>query len=60
MIRAAVKLFRRHGYDGVGLTEILTEAKAPKGSFYHHFPKGKEELGAAAVASRRCRVPAGG
>jgi TetR/AcrR family transcriptional regulator, lmrAB and yxaGH operons repressor len=49
LIRAAMKLFRQRGYDGVGLTEILTEADAPKGSFYHHFPGGKEQLGAAAV-----------
>jgi TetR/AcrR family transcriptional regulator, lmrAB and yxaGH operons repressor len=49
LIRAAMKLFRQRGYDGVGLTEILTEADAPKGSFYHHFPEGKEQLGAAAV-----------
>jgi TetR/AcrR family transcriptional regulator, lmrAB and yxaGH operons repressor len=44
-----MKLFRQRGYDGVGLTEILAEADAPKGSFYHHFPGGKEQLGAAAV-----------
>jgi TetR/AcrR family transcriptional regulator, lmrAB and yxaGH operons repressor len=49
LIRAAMKLFRQRGYDGVGLTEILTEADAPKGSFYHHFPGGKEQLGAAVV-----------
>jgi TetR/AcrR family transcriptional regulator, lmrAB and yxaGH operons repressor len=51
LIRAATKLFRLRGYDGVGLTEILNEADAPKGSFYHHFPEGKEQLGAAAVSS---------
>jgi len=51
LIRAAVKLFRRRGYDGVGLTEILAEAKTPKGSFYHHFPDGKEQLGAEALAA---------
>jgi TetR/AcrR family transcriptional regulator, lmrAB and yxaGH operons repressor len=51
LINAAAKLFRQRGYDGVGLTEILKVAGAPKGSFYHHFPDGKEQLGAAAVAS---------
>jgi TetR/AcrR family transcriptional regulator, lmrAB and yxaGH operons repressor len=50
LIRTAARLFRQRGYDGVGLTEILTEAGAPKGSFYHHFPDGKEQLGAAAVS----------
>jgi TetR/AcrR family transcriptional repressor of lmrAB and yxaGH operons len=43
-IETAARLFRRRGYDGVGLTEIIAEADAPKGSFYHHFPGGKEEL----------------
>ena len=54
MIGAAVKLFRSKGYHGVGLTELLTVSEAPKGSFYHHFPQGKEELGEAAIdLSRR-------
>jgi TetR/AcrR family transcriptional regulator, lmrAB and yxaGH operons repressor len=50
LINSAVKLFRRHGYDGVGLTEILADADAPKGSFYHHFPQGKEQLAGVAVS----------
>jgi TetR/AcrR family transcriptional repressor of nem operon len=25
------------GFSAVGLNEILTEAKVPKGSFYHYF-----------------------
>jgi TetR/AcrR family transcriptional regulator, lmrAB and yxaGH operons repressor len=49
LIRAAVTLFRQRGYDGVGLTEILKAADAPKGSFYHHFPGGKEQLAVVAV-----------
>jgi TetR/AcrR family transcriptional repressor of lmrAB and yxaGH operons len=49
LIRAAVTLFRQRGYDGAGLTEILDAADAPKGSFYHHFPGGKEQLAVVAV-----------
>ncbi len=49
LIRVASALFRQRGYDGVGLTEILEASKAPKGSFYYHFPGGKEELGEAAI-----------
>jgi len=49
LIRTAANLFRSRGYHGVGLSELLTEANAPKGSLYHHFPKGKEELSAAAI-----------
>jgi TetR/AcrR family transcriptional regulator, lmrAB and yxaGH operons repressor len=43
-IATAATLFRRSGYHAVGLTEIIAAANAPKGSFYHHFPDGKEEL----------------
>lgn len=49
ILRAALKLFRQHGYHGVGINDILALAEAPKGSMYHHFPGGKEEIGAAVV-----------
>jgi TetR/AcrR family transcriptional regulator, lmrAB and yxaGH operons repressor len=49
ILAAAFRLFRKHGYNGVGLKEILTEAQAPKGSLYHHFPDGKEQIGVAVV-----------
>jgi TetR/AcrR family transcriptional regulator, lmrAB and yxaGH operons repressor len=49
ILRAALRLFRQHGYHGVGINDILAQAQAPKGSMYHHFPDGKEEIGAAVV-----------
>jgi len=49
ILRAALRLFRRHGFHGVGINDILAEAQAPKGSMYHHFPGGKEEIAAAVV-----------
>ncbi len=49
ILKAALRLFRRHGYHGVGISQILVDADAPKGSMYHHFPGGKEEIGAAVV-----------
>ena len=49
LISTAIRLFRRRGYHGVGLTELLEVSGAPKGSFYHHFPDGKEQLAAAAI-----------
>jgi len=42
---ATAELFRRQGYNGTGLKEIASEARAPFGSIYHHFPGGKEQLG---------------
>ena len=49
MIQIAMQLFRAKGYNGVGLTELLSVSGAPKGSFYHHFPDGKEQLAEAAL-----------
>ena len=45
------KLLRRQGYHGTGLNQIVAEAAAPKGSMYFHFPGGKEQLVAEAVAA---------
>ncbi len=49
LVRTAVTLFRRQGYASTGLQEILEKSGAPKGSLYHYFPQGKEQLGEAAV-----------
>ncbi|HWA62152.1 MAG TPA: TetR/AcrR family transcriptional regulator [Caulobacteraceae bacterium] len=49
IVRAAVKLFRRQGYNGAGLADIVAESGAPKGSLYHYFPAGKAQIGEAAV-----------
>ena len=43
-IATADRLFRIQGYTATGLTQILTESGAPKGSFYFHFPRGKAQL----------------
>jgi TetR/AcrR family transcriptional repressor of lmrAB and yxaGH operons len=50
MVRAAGVLFRRQGYDGTGIQELLERSGAPRGSFYFHFPGGKQELAVAAVS----------
>jgi TetR/AcrR family transcriptional repressor of lmrAB and yxaGH operons len=49
LVRTAMRLFRRQGYASTGLQQILSESGAPKGSLYHYFPGGKEELAEAAV-----------
>jgi AcrR family transcriptional regulator len=38
-------LFRKYGYTGTGLKQVVASANAPFGSLYHHFPGGKEQLG---------------
>ena len=49
-IRTTGQLIRRQGYAATGLNEIVARSGAPKGSLYFHFPGGKEELAAAAMA----------
>ena len=49
-LAAAAKLFRQQGYHGTALHDILAVAGSPRGSLYFHFPRGKEEIGEAALA----------
>ena len=51
IIRTAAELFRRQGYDGTGLNQILDVSGAPRGSLYFHFPGGKRQLAVEAVAA---------
>ncbi len=37
IVRAAARLFRRHGYDGVGIDTVMAEAGLTRGGFYGHF-----------------------
>jgi AcrR family transcriptional regulator len=48
---SSAELFRRQGYAGTGIKQILAAANAPFGSLYHFFPGGKEQLGAETIRS---------
>lgn len=56
IIDAAVTLFRRQGYAGTGLNDIVALSGAPKGSLYHYFPDGKASIAEAAVREAGQRV----
>jgi AcrR family transcriptional regulator len=49
ILDTTAELFRRYGYTGTGLKQIVAAANAPFGSVYHHFPGGKAELGEAVI-----------
>lgn len=49
IVRAAASLFRRNGFAATGINEIVKVSGAPKGSLYHYFPNGKDEIAVAAV-----------
>ena len=56
IVDAAVRLFRRQGYAGTGLNDIVDASGAPKGSLYHYFPAGKASIAVAAVEEAGRRV----
>jgi AcrR family transcriptional regulator len=49
IISSSAELFRRQGYTGTGVQQIVAAANAPFGSIYHFFPGGKEQLGAETI-----------
>ncbi len=51
LIGATADLFRVSGYHATSVKSIVERAGAPFGSMYHHFPGGKEALGAVAITS---------
>jgi TetR/AcrR family transcriptional repressor of lmrAB and yxaGH operons len=49
MINGAAQLLAQKGLQGASFAEVLELTGAPRGSVYHHFPNGKDELVAAAL-----------
>jgi len=49
MIGSAIVLLAQHGYQGTSFSTVLDRSQTPRGSIYHHFPGGKDQLIAAAI-----------
>jgi AcrR family transcriptional regulator len=49
MVRAAALLFQERGYAATSFQDVIARSGAPRGSIYHHFPGGKEELAIEAL-----------
>ena len=48
ILRAAARAIRKHGYEGVGVAEVMKEAGLTHGGFYAHFESRDALLAAAA------------
>jgi AcrR family transcriptional regulator len=44
MLRSAVALLEEHGASATSVDRILAHSGAPRGSVYHHFPRGRAQL----------------
>lgn len=53
ILMTAMRLFYFQGFHGTGLNQIIKESGAPKGSLYHYFPEGKEQLAEEAIKLSR-------
>ncbi len=49
MVAGASRMLARRGLQATSFSTVLTETNTPRGSIYHHFPGGKDELVTAAV-----------
>jgi len=56
MVASATVLLAKRGFQGASFAEVLADSAAPRGSIYHHFPEGKEQLIAAAIDAAGARA----
>ncbi|TXI12991.1 MAG: TetR/AcrR family transcriptional regulator [Rhizobium sp.] len=49
-ITLVAEVFRTLGYEGTSMSEITARTKLSKGSLYHFFPGGKEQMAAEIMA----------
>ena len=49
MIEGAVRMLAQRGLQATSFSELLELTGAPRGSVYHHFPQGKDQLVGEAV-----------
>ena len=59
MVLAALYLIAERGVQGTSIADVLERSGAPRGSVYHHFPGGKDEIVRAAMdyMATDARVP---
>ncbi|MEV6926458.1 TetR/AcrR family transcriptional regulator [Dactylosporangium sp. NPDC051485] len=59
MVEGAALLLAKQGLQATSFSEVLKATGAPRGSIYHHFPEGKDQLVDAALELVAGRMLAG-
>lgn len=49
IVATMARLLRKQGFAATGLNQLVAQSGAPKGSLYHYFPGGKDEVAAEAL-----------
>jgi TetR/AcrR family transcriptional regulator, lmrAB and yxaGH operons repressor len=58
ILEAAIVLMKQSGLTGAGINQILARSGTPKGSLYHYFPDGKQQIAIEALTIYAERVAA--
>lgn len=56
MVQSAASLISAKGVSATSFSDVVAKSGAPRGSIYHHFPGGKEQLATEAVRWTSGRV----
>jgi TetR/AcrR family transcriptional repressor of lmrAB and yxaGH operons len=56
MVRSAASLMSARGVASTSFSDVLADSGAPRGSIYHHFPEGKQQLAEDAIRYTSERV----
>ena len=56
MVEATINALRAGGVAGASLGQVLADSGAPRGSLYHYFPQGKEQIVRESLAVYGIRV----
>lgn len=49
IVETACVLLESQGFHATGINQLVKQSGAPKGSLYHYFPAGKDEIAATAI-----------
>jgi AcrR family transcriptional regulator len=56
MVASAVDLLARRGLQSTSFSEVIEHSGAPRGSIYHHFPGGKDQMVGSALDAAGARA----